>query len=360
MVEAFPFIRTLEVENFMSIKHAVLEFDESNILNLCGYNDSGKSAITRLFEIMLYDAYSTECVRYIHDGESYWRGTLTFADGMIYERMKSSDGSSVWELRRNGSVLYTNRLETGVSAIGGIPEAVSTYLGVAMDEVTGERLNVRRNSDKLFLVNTSGGDNYKILNTILKSEQLATASRLLNEDIKASEAEIRTSETRKDVLEEKAGAIRLPAEDVVAALRAAVAETKALDERLSILESLKQARSQVCSVSMEPILRMEIPEAVEYQALIALEGLRSSRDTIQGLNVSMVDIPEELDLSAALGMLKAKDVRKSLLDSSDELKEVTASLKLKQTSLNSLAIEGSLTLCPNCGTFIEGGHHIGC
>ena len=38
---------SLKIENFMSIKEGLIEFDDSNIISLCGYNDSGKSAITR-------------------------------------------------------------------------------------------------------------------------------------------------------------------------------------------------------------------------------------------------------------------------------------------------------------------------
>ena len=50
-------IVSIKIENFMSIKNALLEFDESNIISLCGYNDSGKSAITRLLEVMFYNTY---------------------------------------------------------------------------------------------------------------------------------------------------------------------------------------------------------------------------------------------------------------------------------------------------------------
>lgn len=44
----------LELENFMSIKEAKLVFDETNIINLKGYNDSGKSAITRALDVLMF------------------------------------------------------------------------------------------------------------------------------------------------------------------------------------------------------------------------------------------------------------------------------------------------------------------
>ena len=50
-------IKEVEVFNFMSFKHARLVFDETNILNLKGYNDSGKSAILRAVVVCLTDMY---------------------------------------------------------------------------------------------------------------------------------------------------------------------------------------------------------------------------------------------------------------------------------------------------------------
>ena len=95
-------IVSLKIENFMSIKEAFIEFDDSNVISLCGYNDSGKSAITRLMEVMLYNSYTTDQVRFITDEEEYWLGELTFDDGVVYTRTKYSDGKSLWELKKNG------------------------------------------------------------------------------------------------------------------------------------------------------------------------------------------------------------------------------------------------------------------
>ena len=197
-------IVSLKIENFMSIKNALIEFDESNVISLCGYNDSGKSAITRLFEVMLYNAYSTDQVRFITDGEEYWLGELTFSDGVVYTRTKYSDGKSLWELKKGDTVLFTNRLQNGtLAAMGDTPDVIEKYLGVIQDELTEEKLNVRRNTDKLFLINTSGGDNYKILNTVLRSDVFAQASKSLNEDKNKLNAEVNEKGTIKSVLQEQ-------------------------------------------------------------------------------------------------------------------------------------------------------------
>ena len=60
------------VENFMSIKEAKVEFDDTNIINFKGFNDSGKSAMLRALEVLLSNKYPTEQAKFIKDGESYF------------------------------------------------------------------------------------------------------------------------------------------------------------------------------------------------------------------------------------------------------------------------------------------------
>ena len=103
-------IKSIYIENFMSIGSATIEFDDSNILSLCGYNDSGKSAIIRLIDIMFYNAYANEQVHYIKDGESSFRCIVSFKDGVEYERIKYTTGSSVFMLRKDDEVLFDNLL----------------------------------------------------------------------------------------------------------------------------------------------------------------------------------------------------------------------------------------------------------
>ncbi|RKW48284.1 MAG: hypothetical protein D8B41_00145, partial [Porphyromonas sp.] len=57
MAKAQSKIVSIELENFMAIKNAILTFDESNIINLKGYNDSGKSAITRALDVLFFNSY---------------------------------------------------------------------------------------------------------------------------------------------------------------------------------------------------------------------------------------------------------------------------------------------------------------
>lgn len=194
-------ITEIELTNFMSIATAKIPFN--SIISLCGYNDQGKSAVRTAFEIIFYDAYSNDQAKYIKDGEDYFIITLRFADGVQISKEKRLTGQSIWKMQQNGTMLYTNEATNGnVFATEDVPEPIAVYLGVYYDEATGQELNVRKDRDSYFLVDMSGGDNYKLLNPLLHSETLAKASELLLKDSNVCKIKIDDTATRVETLEQ--------------------------------------------------------------------------------------------------------------------------------------------------------------
>ena len=264
-------IVSLKIENFMSIKNALIEFDESNVISLCGYNDSGKSAITRLFEVMLYNAYSTDQVRFITDGEEYLLGEMVFSDGVVYTRIKYADGKSLWELKKDNAILFTNRLPNGtLAAMGDTPEAIEKYLGVIQDELTEEKLNVRRNTDRLFLINTSGGDNYKILNTVLRSDVLAQASKSLNEDKNKLNAEVAEKKTVQEVLENQYESVDVAPKEEIDMVRKFISHLEDVKGRIVRLTLLMEENEKKHSISLYDTLKL-----IDSDRLDSLKGILS-------------------------------------------------------------------------------------
>lgn len=397
-------IVSLKITNFMSIKDAFIEFDESNIISLCGYNDSGKSAVTRLMEIMLYDAYPQEQVKFITDDEEYFEGVLTFDDGVVYTRAKFSDGRSFWELSKNGTVIYTNKLKNGTyAALDGNPEPIEAYLGVVRDEQTGEKLNVRRNSDKLFLIATSGGDNYKILNSVLKSEVLAKATKSLTEDRNKLQKDINEKETKRSAISEQYEKIDVAPQDEIDLLKSYISrlnETKGKclllsnimdsairynsisvydelipvdSERLKSLERIMELCAEksipvypkLDSVdvdrlkSLETIMNLQKEKAVPIYSelkpidcarLTALRNIMLLRQNIKGnvyeelkpINVSRVKDIEEL------GGLYTK-----YYTISKKLAETVETLKQKKAELAEMSAQYGFKVCKNCGSIVE-------
>lgn len=170
-----------EVWNFMSIEHGKCEFDERNIVNLKGYNDSGKSAMLYALRILLCNSEPTKHVSYIQDDKGFFRVMAYFDDGVIILRDKYINGQSLYELVKDGQVLYSTKSPSGaLTKVSSVPEPIADYLGLVVYNNTC--INCRSRHDKAVGVENTGSENYKMLNTVLKSEELATASNLLNSD----------------------------------------------------------------------------------------------------------------------------------------------------------------------------------
>lgn len=168
------------VENFMSIKRGVCEFDERGIINLKGYNDSGKSAMLRALDVLFFNIRPNSQVNFIMDDADYFRIIAKFDDGVFILRDKYSNGQSLYEMYKGNELIYSTKVNGVLSKVSTVPEPIQLYLGLI--EYDGTLLNSRTCFEKQLLVQTTGGDNYKLLNVILKSEELATAGNLLNND----------------------------------------------------------------------------------------------------------------------------------------------------------------------------------
>lgn len=236
-------ITAIELANFMSIKSARIEFDDTGIINLCGYNDSGKSAIITALDVLFYDAHPNDQVKFIKDGEEFFGVGLEFSDGVSINKYKYKDGKSVWEMLLGEQVIFTNKLDSGVAAISGVPEVIARYLGVVQDEHTGEKLNVRRNVDRLFLIHTTGGDNYKIINSVLRCDILAESVKRLNEDRNKLQSELFVLTNSRDTLSNELSALEVPDEEIVFSLddlKEKLEESKFRYELLSAVITKKQ------------------------------------------------------------------------------------------------------------------------
>lgn len=171
----------LKMQGFMSHFDTEINVTES-ISNFCGYNDSGKSAGLKALEILMFDSYPTNQGKFIKFGHDKFKISVDFTTGVTISKTKFINGQNLWEMSQNGNMIYTNRVNSAIVAVSGVPKPIADYWGVMKDETTQELLNVRTKHDKLFLVSTSGGDNYKVLTSKLSSDLLAKTTKALNVD----------------------------------------------------------------------------------------------------------------------------------------------------------------------------------
>lgn len=290
-------IVTLEIQNFMSIGYAKFAFDESNIINLVGYNDSGKSAVTRALEVILYDSYHGLQSKFIRDDTAYFGIGLEFDDGVSVNRYKYRNGKSVWEMEKDGVMLYTNELASGIAAVEGVPLEIAKYLGVAIEKETKNKLNVRRNTDKLFLIETSGGENYKIINNFLRYDVLSNATAKLNADRNRMQSDYSIKITRRDTLRGEANSIEIAPTSVIEDMQQSASDLNDKKNQLSYLLSLAEKSEAISKHEVYPEL-----ETVDMTRLYELQQLAS---LMENLSIDVYDEVETVDterLSMLLNM----------------------------------------------------------
>lgn len=368
-------IVVLEVTNFMSIKNARIEFDDTNIINLCGYNDSGKSAITRLLEIMFYNAYSADQAKFITDGEDYWKGSLHFSDGVIIDRYKYADGKSMWEMYKGTQKLFTNRLDNGgLAAMPENPDIIANYLGVIQDEFTEEKLNVRRNTDKLFLITTTGGDNYKILNSVLQSDILAEASRQLNEDKNKLNGEVVNLKTTSDVLSEQLSNMEVAPEDLLEGTKEQISKLTDAASQLARLTMLADTQKQLNSIvvydEVEPI---DLESLRSLQGIVALRGvlltpifdelsgidtqrleaLKNIAEMKKSLFIPIYDNLDTIDIEKYKNVTDIGNLYNTLYNANINLANVEQELEKTKKELAALSAQYNLKVCKNCGSVVD-------
>lgn len=368
-------IVSIKIQNFMSIKDAFLEFDERGIISLCGYNDSGKSAITRLFEVMFYNKYPNDQVKFITDGEDFWSCVMTFSDGVVYTREKYADGKGFYELKTSEKVLFTNKLENGTfAAMPDVPEIISTYLGVIKDEATSQQVNVRRNSDDLFLVETTGGQNYKMLNNILRSEVLTTATTNLNADKNALNSEVSEKETVRQVYEEQYSSYDVAPIEQIDEVKAFIKNLEENSNRSKLVLSVIDLFNQLSNISIyEELKPIDTSRIVSLQNVVSLlkqtkqpiyEEVKSiDTDRLNALR-KIVALRKELktsifDALTPIDVERAKDIRHIAEEFNkfkvyrDKFIAVENALTSKKNELKDLSEKHGLKICKNCGSFVE-------
>ena len=179
-------LTSITVTNFMSFPSCTVgysnpseedtEFHPEGILNIKGFNDSGKSALLIAVGVCLLNAYPRDQKSFIREGTDSFRVVCRFADGVSIIREKYSDGRSLYEMvSESEGTLYTTRSGDMLTNVEGIPAPIEKYLGLFAEG--SFYLNMRRRTDPMLLVNTTGSENFTMLNSVLKTAELSEAAK---------------------------------------------------------------------------------------------------------------------------------------------------------------------------------------
>ena len=370
----FSRLVAIELKNLMSVGYTRLEFEENSIINLVGYNDSGKSAVTRALEIIFYDEYSRDQVAFIKDGEEYFAIGLEFSDGIAINKYKYVNGQSEWEMLKGDEIIYTNRLQTGLAAMPTIPKPIAQYLSVVEDTVTGEKLNIRRNSDKLFLVGMSGGEVYKIINSVLQLDVLVATVKRLNEDRNDLQARLVAESTTLRTLRNEHDSLVGVTDEALNQLNDMSENLKANKYRVESLLAIDSSKQELDAICIQPELNViDTEQLKDISAILeAKQSLDNAEQTSQP-ELTLVDmerltmletivserqkldtpIPPELpvvDTTRLNAVIEVAKAYNNLFNINQEIVALDTEINTVTSELALLAQQHNFKVCKNCGT----------
>ena len=375
-MSAYSRLLSWEVWNFMSIQHAKCEFDEKNIINLKGYNDSGKSAMLTALKVLLTNTNPNKQVEFIQDGADYFRIIAIFDDGIMILRDKYINGQSLYEMYRGNEVLYSTKQKNGaLSKVTAVPEPIAEYLGLITYEDTC--LNARACFEKQIGVQTTGSENYKMFNTVLKSEEIASAAAMLNNDknklisdINTVEAEINANKgilgvgqyitpemidylIEHDYILDSAD-LQLGSVNHIVEIKNAINSIVILPELAEIdntelrdLELISNLHNQLCNISVLP--EMSLIDTTQLDLLSEINSLKSSLDSvIIAPSVPTIDLTQLKELEIIQNIVREYNECCDIVKEDDEKLVVNRQL-IEQLEKELADLGVNYVKCPGCG-----------
>lgn len=368
-----------EVFNFMSIEHGECEFDERNIVNLKGYNDSGKSAMLRALDVLMSNMSPQKQVEFIQDDKDYFRIIAYFDDGVSILRDKYINGQSLYEMYKDGNVIYSTKVGNSLARVSEVPEPIRDYLGLIQYDNTV--LNSRSCFEKQIGVQTTGAENYRMFNTVLKSEEIASAGTMLNNDKNKLLADINALDAE---LSANKNLVLLGAnltEGMINYLKEHDANADRSDVQISTLATIGQYQQQIQSLVIYPELKK-----VDYRQLQDLSNVQELKEKLDGIEITpalgvidttqldtLMQIKALIDSLAAfedypelkildttrLATLEAiAALMQSIIECDATLEDLDNEIETVQNELDTLAKEMkslgvNMVKCPSCGKVFD-------
>lgn len=378
-VNPYSSITSWEVWNFQSIEHGKCEFDEHNIINLKGYNDSGKSAMLNALKVALCNANPTKQVGFIQDDKDYFRVLVTFSDGVQILRDKYINGQSLYEMYKDGKCVFSTKNGNALIKVSDVPQPIADYLGLIMYD--GACLNARACFEKQIGVQTSGSENYKMFNTVLKSEEIATASTLLNNDKNKLASDISATDYDLQAQKNLLGTSGKITEDMVVFLKEHDAELDKLEANASELIAICNIYNGMVSIPVIPeivsIDMSQVSELANIERLIkelngvvitpevtAIDTVRLNElANIVSLNnaLAQISVAPELatisdtqlnDLLIISNMVSTlAELDKEISDADKRISDTAIELEQLQKELANHGVK--MVKCPGCGQIFD-------
>lgn len=369
-----------EVWNFMSIEHGKAEFDERNIINFKGYNDSGKSAMLSALKVAMTNLNPTKQVNFIQDNKDYFRVLIRFDDGVTILRDKYLNGQSLYEMYKDKQLLFSTKSPSGaLTKVMEVPKPIADYIGLINYEK--EYFNARSCFEKQLGVQTSGSENYKMFNTVLKSEELSVASTLLNNDKNKLLADIDalTDEVRatKNII----GIGQYLTDDMLRYMTEHDSKIDNLDTCVDTLEEIKgtkQTIEQIPNIPKIEVIDVEdlkllndiqtiseelnnlhiapVVNQIDFEQLQTLQDIKAYADALKQVNIApevqVVDVDELNELVGIYNILaQINECNVIITEDEERLKDLDIQIDELTELSNQMGVK--MVKCPDCGRIFD-------
>lgn len=286
-------ITQIQIENFMAYSNAVIDFDEQGIINLKGYSDSGKSAFLIAIAVCFDNYMPSKQAKFIKDGCKYFKVSVSFDDSVKIVRYKYSSGKSLYEMFKDGSLVYTSKINGSFTPIREVPEVIANYL--QLSKLKSGVLNFRTNQDKQFLAQTTGSENFEDLNNLFGIEEILWAIETCKSEISSYNTEMINNDAEIKFYEEKQEEYKDISQNTLVKLREESGVLSKKEESVDVLSEIKENTDLVLKFKETP----EIEEIVtSADKLISLSNY---------LNFVSKPVPEDIE---EISSLKVKNLEK--------------------------------------------------
>ena len=177
-------IKTITLINFQNHKHS--KFDLTNGINLLvGSSDSGKTAVARAIDFVIYN--NSEGNDYVHIGEKHATVEIEFIDGAFIRRTKGDRLNKV-EYR----YAEDEDLHCWVAFSTTYPEDVVKFLGNPPKSKLLGAMSYSNQSNKNFLVDLPETQIPGVISDLIGVSDLEESAILLSSKVKAMDSEIKS------------------------------------------------------------------------------------------------------------------------------------------------------------------------
>lgn len=368
-----------EIFNFMSISHAMFTFDETNIINIKGYNDSGKSAALRALDVLFFNVKPSQQVKFIKDDCTYFRVVARFEDGVLILRDKYINGQGLYEMYKGDQLIYTTKQNGELMRINAVPDVIQKYLALVVCDAWN--VNSRSCFEKQLLVETKGSENAQAVNALLRAEELATASALLNTDKNKLNSAIGATTAELEVYKKQIKDCIGVSGEMLEALKSHDARLDSAEQCEAGITQYRELNEEIASIPIYPELTgvnmgavSLLDEVMSVSAELKgipdipqLSGIDTSQinalDSIQRVQSQLdayVEIPSvsAIDISALSLLMQIGELDSSIASINDGIVNIEDQKKACQVSLAKCEEElqrigHKFVKCQACGTLVD-------